>query len=297
VIALISMVFAVQLDAEMVPCPLGEGQAKVYHRISENAVGGYDSDFATYGSGGQWREYSIATCMPSLLTLYGSDMVLPIPEGKKAAVQAALNRVVGALPNREDPQLWERYGIAAAVYEALGKDEMFLGNLWMQASWTARDAAVGLYNGLSGPQTARKLLDGGVEELKKNLSVVDRKNVLYNLARVAQRGGWSSERDGYLANFEALGLDSREKTALARFRELSQKVEPDLQEKALAQYRAALRKGGLGEEELRVRYLCADLARRLGRFPEAKADFEAVVAGEAPEELKELSRFFLGLGR
>lgn len=296
-IGLISVALAVQINAETVPCPLGEGQAKVYHRISENGVGGYDSDFASYGSGGQWREFAISSCMPNLLSLYSADMMLPLPEGKKGAVQGALNRALSALPKPEDPELWERYGIAAAVYEALGKDDLFLGNLWMQASWTARDAAVGLYSGLDGPITARKLLDQGVEELKKNLPVPDRKNVLYNLARVAQRGGWSGERDGYLANFEALGLDQREQTALASFRELSQKVEPALQEKALTRYRSALKKGGLGEQESRVRYLCGELSRRLGRFSEAKPDFEAVIVGNAPEELKELSRFFLGLGR
>lgn len=261
---------AIQVGARDVPCPLGSGTARVYERLSGNAAGGHDSDLAGYSSGGQWRTYRVASCSPSGFSLYGEDMRAPVPLDKVGALEQALARVKGTLPSPEAPSVWDRYRIAAAMYEVLGRDDVFLADLYVEASWTARDEAVGYYEGLQGPKAARALLTAGWEELKKPLSTQDRKRVLYNLARVAHRGGWGSERDGFLVGFEVVGdLTEQERAAVARFRRIANEVEPALQDAAIARYTAALRSELPHDEKVRVTYVLADLLRRRGRAREA----------------------------
>jgi hypothetical protein len=299
----IGVAAAIQVGARDVPCPVGSGTARVYERLSSNAQGGHDSDLAGYSSGGQWRAYRVASCAPSGFTLFGTDMTTPPPLAKVPALEAELARVKGTLPKPDAPEVWDRYRIAAALYAVLGKDDVFLGDLWVEASWTARDAAVGFYAGLEGPLAARRLLTAGWEELKKPLSDADRKRVLYNLARVAHRGGWSDERAGFLAAFEAVGsLTAEERTALERFRTLAGTVEPALQDEAIARYTAALRAAASDgsavrtelphDEKVRVTYVLADLLRRRGRAREALPLYFLVANdAQAPEQLRGMALF------
>ncbi len=304
---LIQSVLAVQLSTSYADCPFGEPKipgtrniAKVYTKIGDNSTGGFDSDFATYASEGQWRQYQIATCDDNLFTVYGRDIATPIPADKRAAVDAALKAAVAALPDPAKPEVWERYGIAAAIYGAIGKDQRFLGDLWLSASWTARDAAVGYYANLTGPVIARKLIQAGWEELRKDLSAGDRKKVLYNLARVAHRGGFSAERDSFVAGLEALGLEAagglkpEERANLDRFKRLTTAVEPGLQRRVISAYAAALKAGALRPEEIdRLVYTTADLQRRLGELDAAEEGYRKILSGEAADELQGMAQFLL----
>ncbi len=284
---------AIQVSGRDIACPVGSGTARVYTRVTNNASGGYDSDLASYSAGGQWRAYRIATCKPSQLTLFGADMDAGVPTARQAAVTAATQKAVAALPNPADPTLWERYGLAVAAYEALGKDDVFLGDLWVEASWTARDAAVGYYENLQGPKAARALVDAGRTELAKPLSAADRKKVLYNLARVAHRGGFNDERDAFLKQFEAAGaLEPRETKALATFRTIVRDVEPALQDRAIARYTTALRTQLAHDEKVRVTYVLADLLRRRGRAREALPLYFLVANdSQAREDLRAMALF------
>ena len=278
---IVSLAHTAEVSAHLAPCPLGGGTARVFEKLAATATGGYDSDFATYSSGAQWRTYQIASCDGNLFTLYGRDMGTSIATADQARVGAALAAAVARLPDPAKPEVWERYGIAAALYAELGRDDVFLGDLWLSASWTARDEAVGYYAGLNGPLEARALLDAGWEELKKPLSVADRKKVLFNLARVAHRGGWGAERDAMLAAFVAAGpMDERETRVVARFHRIADEVEPALQDEAIARYRAAL----AGHEDPRIRYLLADLLRRRGHADEARPMFVKVAGDPKAEE-------------
>lgn len=269
-ISLVAGALAIQLTARDVPCPFGEGTARRFEVLSNNAAGGYDSDLARYSSGDQFRAYAISTCTGSLYSVYGRDLDEAVPEARKAAVQAALDAAVARLADRQNPTTWERYRLAEAVYGALGKDEAFLGRLLVEASWVARDEVVGFYAGLEGPTEVRELLKLGWEELKKPLSPADRKKVLHNLARVAHRGGYPEERDAFLAAFEAVGgLTPREVEALGTFRYVARTVEPQLQELALQHLIAALRGELAHDEKVELTYLTAELNRRLGRKAEA----------------------------
>ena len=282
---------ATQVRARDLPCALGQGTARMYEKVSTNAAGGFDSDLASYATAGQWRTYRIATCAPSLYTTFGTDMAVPVRIEQRQAVTAALQRAVAALPDPSRPEVWERYGIAAAIYEAMGRDDVFLGDVWTEASWTARDAAVGYVEGVQGPAGARALLDAGAKELAKPLSAADRKRVLYNLARVAHRGGWGAERDGWLRAFEGAGpMDAAEREAVARFRRITGTIEPALQDKAIARYTQALRGKLTQQEKVRVTYVLADLLRRRGRAREAIPLYFLVANDDqAPTELRSMA--------
>jgi hypothetical protein len=287
---------AIQVEAHDVPCPVGSGTARVYRKVSADTLGGFDSDLASYASGGgQWRAYQIATCDDNLLTLYANDLA-EAGTADRAKLAAALESSVAKVADRKAPEVWERYRIAAALYAAMGRDDRFLGDLFVQASWTARDAAVGFYAGLHGPVEARALIDQGWAELKKPLSIEDRKKVLYNLARIAHRGGWGTERDAMLAAFEAVAPPTeKEREALARFRHFAIDVEPALQDEAITHYIAVLRTDLPHDEKVRVSYVLADLLRRRGRDREAVAPYFLVANDkEAPDELRGMALYLVG---
>ncbi len=273
---LLSLALATQVTWHTEPCPLGEGPARVFEKVSANTHGGWDSDLASYSSEGQWREFALATCSENLYTVYARDIGQPLSPEQAKAAQARLAEISA----RTDPdtlQVWDRYLIAAEMYGLQGASPKALFELYMDASWTARDAAVGVYLGLEGPKAARELLNEGRAELDKELDPTTRKVLLHNLARVAHRGGWPVERDHYLRLFEEVGaLTDREREVLDTFRHANV-VEARLQELALVQVDLVLA-GTIEDPQERARmgYLRADLLRRLRRLDEAKAGFDAV---------------------
>ncbi len=285
---------AIQVEGREGPCPVGTGTVRVFEKLGANTAGGYDSDLAAYSSGGQWRAYRLSTCADNLFSLYGEDL-LALKAADREQLAKVLPEAVTAVKDPKAPEVWERYRVAAKLYAALGKDDRFLGDLLLEASWTARDAAVGFYAGLEGPSEARALLDAGWGELKKPLSEADRKKVLYNLARVAHRGGWGAERDAHLAAFEAVGsLTPAEREALARFRRVANEVEPALQDEVIAHYTTALRGEITHDEKVRISYLLADTLRRRGREREAAPLFFLVLNDkEAPDQLRGMAMFLV----
>ncbi len=297
---LTSIALATQVAPENLPCPLDPSDSvRVYHRASSNTHGGWDSDLASYSSQGQWREYALGTCRDTLFTLYGEDMREELTDEQKAALTARLAELRPMLP--QDPselQVWDRYLIAAEMYRVLGRDSGFLYQLYLEASWVARDVAVGEYLGLEGPVRARELLDAGALELKKDLDPHTRKIVLHNLARVAHRGGFVGERDDYLAQFQAVGqLTNEERKVLEELHFIVDTIEPRIQDLALAEVYVYLASDAAriqGVERARATYVMADLLRRRGRTEEALQAFRLVLEDkDAPQELRDLA-WYLG---
>jgi hypothetical protein len=297
---LTSIALATQVAPENLPCPLDASDSvRVYHRASSNTHGGWDSDLANYSSQGQWREYAIGTCRDTLFTLYGEDMREQLTEEQKVLVRQRLAEIRPMLP--EDPdelQTWDRYLIAVEMYRVLGRDSGFLYQLYLEASWVARDVAVGEYMGLEGPVKARELLDAGALELKKDLDPHVRKIVLHNLARVAHRGGFLAERDDYLAQFQAVGqLTAEERQKLDEFRFIVDQVEPRIQDLALTEIYLYLSSESAKSDDVqraRATYVMGDLLRRRGRPEEAQKAFRLVLDNEsAPQELRDLA-WYLG---
>ncbi len=282
---------ATRVKVDTVPCPLGEGPVKVYEKLVSNTLGGFDSDLAAYSSEGQFRQFAVSTCPDNLLSLYGPDMRKPLDEAQAAAARAALGEVLPTLPPAPELQVWDRYRIAAAVYRGLGRDELQVAEVLLQASWTARDAAVGVYRALEGPVVARQLLDGGRAELEKGLTDDQRRTVLFNLARIAHRGGYVAERDDLLARLEATpGLTDRERAAVATLRAHAA-IEASLQDRAIVAFAAGLRAEGVDlDTKIRATYLLADLLRRRGRGREALPLYTRVLSeAQAPLNLREMA--------
>ncbi|RME26330.1 MAG: hypothetical protein D6798_06935 [Deltaproteobacteria bacterium] len=279
------------------PCPLDpDDMVRIYEQVSANTHGGYDSDGATYSTEGQFRTYAVATCTRSLFSLYGGDMSMQLDDATRKRLARVLAETrATVLEDPADPKVWERYRIAAAMYEALGRGPLFLADLYLEASWTARDEAVGVYVALRGPADARQALTLGEQELQRtDLTPAQRHTLIYNMARIAERGGFTAERDAWLDRFAALDdLSPAEQAALERFREAAGRIEPALQDRAIDAYRAALADDSLqGEPRLRAAYLLADLLRRRGRLDEAMGWFQVVLSDDrTPRELREMALF------
>jgi len=286
---------ATQVAYKDQPCPVDpDDTARVYEQITANTLGGYDSDGATYSSQGQFREYAVATCTRSFFSLYGGDMGMALDAGQLSRLNGALAEERTHLADPSNPAVWERYAIAARMYRELGRGSMFLAELYVQASWTARDQAVGVYIGLRGPQGARETLSQGEVELRKDLSPAQRKTLTYNMARVAERGGFMAERDKWLSAFEQLGgLSDKEQAALVQFRQLTGTVEPALQDQAIAAIQVALQDKTVPlESRARATYTLADLMRRRGQVQEALGLYGTVMSDDhAPSDLREMALF------
>lgn len=288
---------ATQVSVRTLACPTGNGTVKVYDKVTANTHGGWDSDLASYSTEGQFREYAVSTCPGDLFSLYGKDMATTtLTDEQKLAVEAKLAELRAQSPDPSALQLWDRYLIAAEMYKILGADHRTLYQLYMEASWAARDVAVGEYVGLQGPAAARGTLDQGRVELQRtDLDDRTRKILLHNLARVAHRGGFSAERDDYLDQFEAVGhLDADERKVLDTMRWITGKVEPALQALAVGEIEAFLAQQLDDETEmLRATYLLADIYRRHQRMDEALQGYAIVaISPNAPDELRELSAWF-----
>ncbi len=295
-LTLLSVASATQIRFHDQPCPIdADDVVRIYEQVSANTHGGYDSDGATYSTEGQFREYAVATCSGSLFSLYGGDMSMELDDASRKRLGKVLSAARAELVDPAAPTVWERYELAGAMYEALGRGPLFLAELYLEASWTARDEAVGVYVALRGPADARQTLAMGEQELKRtDLTDAQRHTLTYNMARVAERGGFTAERDAWLDRFAALGgLSSAEQAALDRFRTAAGQVEPALQDKAIAAYRAALADDALqGEQRLRATYLLADLLRRRGQLDDAMAQLQVVLSDDrTPRELREMALF------
>jgi hypothetical protein len=263
------------------PCPLDPAvSVRGFRKVLDNSVGGWDADLAYYGKEGQWRTFHVATCPGNLFSVYQEHLSEPLDARQKKLVEAALVKARAKLKDPANPTVTERHVLAAAVYEALGMPPLFLADVWLEASWTARDRAVGETTLLEGPAFTRRLLEAGAGELAKPLTPAQQRTVRFNLARVAHRGGYGAERDAHLAAFAALGpLSAQEQKALDIVRAVAQVEEPPLQREALRRYREALAKGGLSPKETaRALYLSAELQRRLGALAEARAGFTRALA-------------------
>ena len=282
---------ATQVSVKTLPCPLPGGQVKVYEKMAANTHGGFDSDLAAYSTEGQWRTYAISTCPNSLFTLYGADMGKPLDAATQAKLAKALADERTRVSSLTEPPLWERYGIAARLYRELGRDALFVAEVYLQASYTARDSAVDVYEGLEGPAATRALLDQGAKELTKTLPVATQKVLRFNLARVAARGGYFTERDAHLQAFIAAGpMNAKEKEAVARF-QAGVAAEARYQDLAITAFQTGLRAEGLSpDQKVRATYLLADLLRRRGRFAEAIPLYALVMSHpDAPPNLREMA--------
>lgn len=284
---------AVVVEPEDGPCPMGDGFARVFHMVSQNTHGGWDSDGARYSSGGQWRTYAISTCTENLLSLYGRDMPQPLSEADQRKLGPVLEKIRAEVPDPRALRVWDRYVHAARAYEAIGRDGLFLARVYVEASWTVRDDAVGYTERMDGPIAARIVLEAGPAELEKATDPDTERLIVLNLARVAHRGGYIEERDRWMEVLDGISdLSEAHREGLADLKR-AKELEPELQDQAIAHLRAWLKgKHGTSEERVEGTYLLADLLRRRGQPAEALAWYAAVEqTPDAPDALVNLSKY------
>ncbi len=264
---------ATRIAVRAVACPVGAGTVRIYERLSSDTHGGFDSDLAAYSSEGQYREYAVSTCTDSLFSLYGADMErLPLDAEIKGRLSARLDGSARPFPPVERIEVWDRYRIAAEMYRVLGRDPVFIGDLLHRASWTARDRAVGIFEG-SPPH--RRPADAGPGPDRAGQE--PRSPPAQDPAAQPRPGGppgWLVRRARSAAGRLCRGGISAPKRprSLATFKQAAQVVEPALQDEAIAAYRSALAQPSLAmDEKVRVTFVLADLLRRRGRYSEAQA--------------------------
>ena len=281
---------------EEVECPLGKDYARVFTFSSQNQLGGYDSDLASYAKGEQFRTFAISTCYDNYFSLYGKDFSITLTEEQKSKVQEIITKLRTKLMDPKNPLVWERYEIAAEIYRVLNKPPHYLAQVYLEASWTVRDSFVGFHQGLNGPKSAQELLDLAPKELQKTLSPEQKKMLVFNLARVAHRSGKANLRDMYLNMFASLpNLSTSDTKGLKYIRDIAIPKEKYYQEKARTELLLAVQNmQELSDmEKNHTQYLLADLHRRLGDTTLAKPLYEKVRAQSQDERLVEMSDFFL----
>ena len=101
-----SMVMAASFTMRTAQCPIGEGQVRIYDVVSDNQLGGFDSDLATYSSGEQARHFLLSTCTTNYLSLYGEDMGRVFPD---ELANAMLQQTETVRQSFQDPQV-QRFG-------------------------------------------------------------------------------------------------------------------------------------------------------------------------------------------
>src|SRR5690606_11722245 len=144
------------------------------------------------------------TCPTVLLSLYGKDMTEGLSEADQEKLGPLLQTIREEVADPDALALWDRYRHAARIYHALGRDRWEIAQIHHQAAWPVRDHAVGVVEGIDGPAAAREPLDVGAAQLERSLPAAQRKVLLFNLARIAHRGGYLAERDRMLAELDRL---------------------------------------------------------------------------------------------
>ncbi len=250
--------------------------------IGSNALGGYDSDGCTYAKGEQPRASGVATSPTSLYSARAERFARTLSDEQKATLLEQLSTIGADVDDARALTPAGRYELAAAVAEHLGDPAFDVAELYLIGAWTVRDTIVGFFPGVRGAGDAWNKL----EEVMALAAQVDeprpRTRALFDMARLAHRGGFLHERNDFLAKldtFEDAGLHGKEKRT--EFRRRVER-ESDLLRNARRWYRKGLDSGeGDGSDRAVARLMVADLSRRLGELDEARTQAEGVRMDQA----------------
>ena len=288
----LSIALATGIHSDQVTCPIGNDVAKIFFVLSSNEYGGYDSDGATYSSGMQYREYEISTCSQNLYSALGTDMNKKWTEDEEKELLQIIANTTADFQKPQLPETWERYEIAIEIYRWEGKSSEFLIKLYQKATWSIRDEAVGIHEGLTGPIVADQVLEMGAKELQKELTSEQRKMVLFNLARVAHRNARFEQRELFISQFMALpNLTPAEKKAGERFQELTKIIEPKYLQKTSLEVEKHLKDNPNDGQML---YLIGDIHRRLGNMESCEKYFHAAnLTADLQEEQRSIMQYLL----
>ena len=257
---------------------------------SVNSHGGFDSDGCSYSTGLQPRAFSVATSPTSLYSARLKEWGVGITEANKANILRTLVSLGAEVERVAELNPSERYELAATVSELVGQDRFHVGDLFLHGAWTIRDTIVGFFPSVSGTGDAWAKLSELVLLSKSVTHPRGRTIALFDMARLAHRGGFVHERDALLAqldNFEDAGMGAQAKRTefFLRVRE-----EERLLRRARERYLEGLeQKERRGSERVMYRFLAAELARRVGDLDVAERELSALALDKAiPKDVKGL---------
>jgi len=249
-----------------VVCPVDGTTITVERPVSTNALGGTDSDFCQYASGDQARQHGVATCPTCFFSARLSEFEGALTDAQRKALQEMLRSAIPPGTGVERMEVWDRYQLAALCSGVLGRRALDRGDLLHVGAWTVRDRAVGFIPSVDGPLDAAVQLDEMDVHWTEIPDLQIRQMALFDLARLAHRGGMRDRRDSYLDRLDELQPVPPELLEIrGKVRELHA-IEDRFLEKALEHFQQGLKQNeGTPEEQVYYRYLVVDLGRRLGR--------------------------------
>ena len=265
--------------ADEVTCPVDGTELTVSRPVSTNALGGTDSDYCQYASGEQARQHDVATCPTCFYSGRLSSFDEVFTDAQRRALREMLRSAVPPSRSVEQLEVWDSYQIAALCAGVLDRGAFERGDILLTAAWTVRDRAVGFIPAVDGPLDAAVQLNE-MEVLWAEIPDLQiQQMALFDLTRLAHRGGMRARRDGYLERLDQLPPIPPELLEIRnKVRELHA-LEDRFLEKALEHYREGMQRNeGSPEAQVYVRYLIVDLERRLGHEKGLLDDLNVLLA-------------------
>ena len=279
-----------QLPEKTLVDPLDGHTFTVALPASMNSLGGTDSDGCSYASGPQVRTYAVATSPTSLYSARIEEWGEGVTPKSKEALLKLLIPLGADIERASSLHPAERYELAAAISEQIGRDGFTIGDLFLHGAWTIRDTIVGFLPAVQGSSDAWQKLGELVKMSRSVTHPRGRTIALFDMARLSHRGGLIHERDALLAqldNFEDAGLG-----AVAKRAQFGVRVEAEnrLLRKARERYLQGVEARSRGAEDRALyRFLAAELARRVGDFETAEAELGALALDNSiPKDVKGL---------
>ena len=288
---------AVPAEAQRAPLPTEEftdpldgTRFKAAVLPSVNSLGGTDSDGCSYSSGLQARHFAVVTSPTSLYSARIEDWGKGVTAANKEKLLRLLVPLGADVSGPESLSPADRYGLAAVVADVLGRDHFTVGEFHLHGAWTVRDTIVGFLPNVQGSADAWQKLDElwlRSQQLKDSRA---KTIALFDMARLAHRGGFVHERDYLLSmldHLEDAGLGALDKRT-EFFRRVSE--EKKLLRKARERFLKGVSLGQRsGSERQLFRVLAADLARRMGDFTAASSELDSLTMDKGiPPEVKGL---------
>jgi hypothetical protein len=277
---------------DVVRCPVDGTSLDVLVPAATNAMGGTDSDFCQYAAGGQAREHAVATCSTCFYSAHIGSFERELTPEHKTALLEMLGQAHAPGQDAASLDPWDRYQLAALCAGVLEVDALDRGDILLSGAWTVRDRVVGFIPTMDGPLDMKVKLDDYEAAWNEIPDLRTQQMGLFDLMRLAHRGGFMQRRDRYFALLDELQPVPAEMLEIrAKVRDLIE-IENRFLDKALQHYEQGIAASeGSAADRAYYSYLVIDLKRRLGRNEGLWQAMMTLLADEdLPEHIRPMAR-------
>jgi Uncharacterized protein conserved in bacteria (DUF2225) len=259
-------------------CPVCGETVDAERQVAANALGGTDSDFCQYSAGGQAREVAVVMCPKCFYAHLHDRFERDLSETQRAELELALATLRPSYTTAETVPTWDRYQIASLMAGLLGGGQFLQGDLLLTGAWTARDRVVGFVPRVDGPLDVLINLDEMDTAWREIPDLRTQQMALFDLMRVAHRGGFIERRDAYLAQLDDLPPVPENLLSVRTKVHGWIEIEERYLDKAREHFEAGLAAGeGTAEDQIMYRYLVIDLKRRRGQTEGLRAELDQML--------------------